>query len=282
MDTEDNKYSGTEILNSNLIELPIIIDVKEKIEKLKLEISMLILEKDNLFLVECKNIETEYLLKFGELEYKIHKLQCDISRVNRKIQLIQIKKNRQELINKKTLEDIEIILDKEFEEYLQKLSELIEQMRLAVARNSCEKLSQDDIKELKKLYREIVKKIHPDVNSNITEGHLLLFQQAVNAYESGDLDQLRIISFLVSEEDNIELEFNTNTTLEKEKERLENIVIDINNRINLIKKSIPYIWRDIVTNEVKTKERKQELELQVVQLSEMLESYNTKLDKMLE
>ena len=55
------------------------------------------------------------------------------------------------------------------------------------------------MRELKKLYHRIVKALHPDLNPNLTQAQLNLFNNAVNAYESGDLNTLSIISVMVSE-----------------------------------------------------------------------------------
>lgn len=50
--------------------------LKEEIKRLKTELSMLLLERDELELVTCKNIEVAYHLKFGALEYKAYEAQC--------------------------------------------------------------------------------------------------------------------------------------------------------------------------------------------------------------
>lgn len=40
-------------------------------------------------LVECKNIETAYMLALGNLEYKAYELQCAVLRLKRKAELIR-------------------------------------------------------------------------------------------------------------------------------------------------------------------------------------------------
>ena len=72
--------------------------LKEEIEKLRTELSMLVLERDELIFVECKNIEMAYMLSVGALEYKAYELECAVLRLKRKADLIQARKNRQEKI----------------------------------------------------------------------------------------------------------------------------------------------------------------------------------------
>lgn len=80
----------------------------------------------------CKNIETNYMLKLGGLEYKAYEAQCEALRLKRKPELIQARKNRQEKI---ILSMIDAILDAEFAEYQAKLNEQIEKVNDALERN---------------------------------------------------------------------------------------------------------------------------------------------------
>jgi hypothetical protein len=52
----------------------------EDIQILQDEINALVLDRDNLLYHICKNIETEYMLKIGALEYKVYEAQCNILR----------------------------------------------------------------------------------------------------------------------------------------------------------------------------------------------------------
>jgi hypothetical protein len=57
-------------MDGNIILFPEFQKLKEEVDKLRIELSMLILERDQLRFVECKNIEMVYILKLGSLEYK--------------------------------------------------------------------------------------------------------------------------------------------------------------------------------------------------------------------
>lgn len=72
--------------------------LKAEVEKLRTELSMLLLEQDELVYVECKNIEMAYMLSLGNLEYQVYELHCAVLRLKRKTELIQAKKNRQEKV----------------------------------------------------------------------------------------------------------------------------------------------------------------------------------------
>ena len=59
----------------NILLFPDFQKLKEEVEKLRIELSMLVLERDELRLVECKNIEMIYMLELDKLEYKVFEAQ---------------------------------------------------------------------------------------------------------------------------------------------------------------------------------------------------------------
>ena len=51
----------------SIIRYPDYEKLKAEVEKLRTELSMLVLERDELLLVQCRNIETAYMLNIGGL-----------------------------------------------------------------------------------------------------------------------------------------------------------------------------------------------------------------------
>ena len=80
--------------------------IKNEIERLRIELSMLLLERDELQFVICRNIEAKYTLEFGSIEYRAYEAQCTALRLKRKIELIQAKRNRQEPVSIVAIEEI--------------------------------------------------------------------------------------------------------------------------------------------------------------------------------
>lgn len=264
--------------NSKIILFPEFVALKTEVEKLRTEISMLLLEQDELLLVECKNIEMAYMLALGHLEYKVYELQCVILRLKRKSELIQAKKNRQEKI---VLTIIEQILDSEFAQYQAQLDEQINKMNAALKRNQGDFLSEADTKELKKRYRSIMKVLHPDLRPDITEAEIALFHRAVSAYENGDLNSLRIIDSMVANPVSTDHKENNLTTLLKEKERLTNLLQVVKEQIATIKNEYPYTMKSLVQDDEQIAEKKMELEEMISQLKETLKLYQARIEKML-
>ena len=116
------------------------------------------------------------------LECKAYELRCEILRLKRKIELIQSRINRREAID---MDSIELELDELFYEYQEELNRRMHQVTDSWERKGQERLSKDNLKEFKSLYRSIVKALHPDLNPGRSENQDKLFYRAVEAYENG-------------------------------------------------------------------------------------------------
>lgn len=275
-----NKINDTsnkeKILSIDLILSQEFEELKKEIEKLRTELSILLLERDELQFIICKNIEMKYMLKLGDLEYKTYEAQCTALRLKRKIELIQAKKNRQEKIN---ISEIEKILDKEFEEYQDQLEEQIHKINDALKRSKGKILTDEEIKEIKKIYRKIVKVLHPDMNPKVTKEQLRLFVNAVAAYKDGDLDTLKFINEIIS--DNKLHDINNDDNPVDKKEHLQRAIKSVKMSIEHIKSEFPYTMKDIVEDEELIKQNRQKLEDALKQYNELIIVYKNKIEEMM-
>lgn len=253
-------------------------NLKSEVEKMRTELSMLLLERDELQFVICKNIETEYMLKLGSIEYKAYEAQCAALRLKRKMELIQAKKNRQETV---TISEIEETLDNEFAEYQEQLDAQIDKMNDALKRSKTAVLSDEENKELKTLYRKIVKALHPDMNPGVSKAQIQLFDNAVSAYKNGDLETLRMIYEMVGNNPLPEQHKDAMTQLVEERERLQGLLKSIKESMDAIKSAYPYTMKGILEDTEKTAQKKQELEGILKQYNELISIYKAKIEEML-
>lgn len=277
-DEEDTEVPADITSIGNVIVFPDFEKLKNEVERMRTELSMLLLERDELQFVICKNIETEYMLKLGSIEYRAYEAQCLSLRLKRKIELIQAKKNRQEKV---IISAIEETLDTEFAEYQKQLNEQIDKMNDALKRSKAEVLTNEKNKELKKLYRKIVKALHPDINPDVSETQVNLFDNAVQAYKNGDLGTLRIIGEMVGNNPLPEQHKDAMTQLVEERERLQGLLKSIRESIDNIKSEYPYSMKDILEDTEKTEQKKQELENILSQYNELISIYKAKIEEMI-
>ena len=243
---------------SDIIISPEYLRLIEEVKQLKEDIASLYEEKDELGYHICKNIETEYMSKVGILEYKLFEFQCEILRLKRKIELYQIKINRQEIPNEKEIEEK---LNIEYKEYKQKLNQMSNDLQDALNRKNYGILSEENSKELKSIYRKLIKKLHPDLNNEDSEKNKNLLLQVTRAYENGDLETLKNLELLtdeITEKENIEIgDFEE---LKQSKEKYKIITNELLESIKKIKESFPYNKKEFLKSDILVKKRKKELE----------------------
>ena len=144
------------------------------------------------------------------------------------------------MLFRSALSEIESALDDEFDEYRRRLDEQIHRMNAALERNRGKLLSKEDARELKRLYRAIVKALHPDLHPDADPAQARLFHNAVSAYENGDLDGLRLIGEMVSAPVLPDRDEDGLVVLTKERERLTELLEAVREEIEGIRERYPY------------------------------------------
>jgi hypothetical protein len=250
--------------------------IKQEVDILKTELSVMILKLDELRFVICKDIEMNYMLELGDLEFKVFKAECTYLRCKRKLEMIQTKLNRQETID---LDSIDKQLDKEFEKYMEEINKKLEELNEAIYRNGCRYLCDEESSELKKLYRYIVKRIHPDMNPNLSEEFKKLFFNAVTAYKHGDLKTIRLIYRLIENE-----EFDSELTYydyEDIKDNLEKSIEDIDVEIENVKSEFPYTVKDLLKNKKEIIKRREAFKEQLSKYEDSKQVINERINNLI-
>lgn len=274
------RNNNTDTTENNVILFPDYEKLKKEVERLKTELSMHLYEYDELRLVVCKNIEAEYLRELGGLEYQIFETECTVRRLMRKVDLIQARINRQEPV---VLKEIEAILEEEFLVYQQQLDEMIGKINKAIECGEKKRLSDADDKEIKKLYRSIVKALHPDLHPNQSQERMDLFHNAVRAYEHGDLAMIRLIHSIVSGKPDAEAEDKDPMTyLREEKARLEQSLQTIEEKMEEIKSKYPYTMREILEDKEKLRAKREEYETVLTEYRETEKRYRERVKSLLQ
>jgi uncharacterized protein YukE len=215
----------------------------EEILALEKDIAALLLSRDELQFHICKNIEAEYMVKLGAWEYKIFEIQCKVLRLKREIELVQAALNKQETPIPVL---ITMQLDAEFADYQQRLNEQMNTLNNAMKRhNTADFHSESEQVEIKKLYSDIVKQLHPDINPAQTEQMRQMFINAVDAYKNADIDTMRSIHLLLHQDDEkkydeVSLSVDALAMLTNRKEKLILWKSDISAAIDKIRNSYPY------------------------------------------
>lgn len=254
------------------------VQLRQEVKNLRNELSGLLLERDHLQYHESKNLEMAYLLAFGALEYEIYETQCEALRLKRKTELIQAQKNRQEKID---LVAIETTLEQEFAAYTDMLRSQLEKMRAAEQRNLQDVLDEQDTGELKRLYRLLVKALHPDLHPDLGEMERTMFLRVVEAFENADLTTMRLLFALLLKPGEEELP-GTMEALENLKKQLLAALAEARRRIAAMQAEFPFTMEELLRDEEKIAARKTELQSLLEQWQQMVRYYSAQVAVLLE
>lgn len=163
-------------------------DLRDEIRRVRESILSLVARMEDIVLQRIPQIRADYALKIGCWDQALLEAELAAQRARRRLQLAQAQVNRGEMPQ---MDDIEHQLDFELAEWVAKA----EQARLAYEQAlaylvNMTPMSRQDAEELKRTYRILVKRLHPDVHAGDDEGRAALFLLAQSAYCNGDVATL--------------------------------------------------------------------------------------------
>ena len=141
---------------------------------------------------------------------------------------------------------------------------------------------------VKDLYRKIVKKLHPDMNPDVTEHDLELFHRAAKAYEEGDIMTLQAIyDEVYGLDDEILLQEESMESLICLMEQLLERIAKAVEEIQDIKGEFPYTEKEFLDNPEAVKAKQdmilrliREYEEEIIRLTKLLEDVTQEMEEL--
>lgn len=204
-------------------------------------------------------LEALYYARIGELQVQLLQWQAETYAAKRKLEMMQAALNRNEEIN---LPFIELVIEMEIKEQIEKIENEVQ--KLASAKHLLAHLdSPERSHELRKIFREMAKELHPDINPDLPESGRHLWNAAMLAYESGDLESLRALRLLVSEVKNNHQPFTDDTTLQNQISLLKEGIALLLQEIENIRAEFPFTIEKQLSNDEWVQEQRKTIQEQI-------------------
>lgn len=245
-------------------------ELKARNAQLREVLTELLAQRDDLLQHQAVHLKNSYTLALGGLEYKILEVNTRVRRLERQIELARQALNRRQ---KPDWQEIEERLEGELAQYQELLKEKIKELEKALDfTKRAVPLSDEEALELKKLYRQLVRRLHPDLNPNLSPAQQALFRRILEAYSQGDLLSLRLLSQLSDEGLEDQAHSSSLDELEREHERLEEERQELAQQIAKILGRFPFTVAQLLEDPAQLQKRRQELQEQLDSLHQR-ESY---------
>ena len=229
-----------------------------EVNKLRLKLAELITYRDSLEYHITRSLSIDYMLKIGNLEYKLLQIQNSISKNERIIELIKVKNI--------SFKEAVLIVKKEFLEQDCKIALMGEAVDRAISDSQRKILSKEELEELNLYYKPLVRDFSPEINISISDEQKLLFENIKEKYISGNISQMK--KFKVFEKS--ELYFDELEVYKKEKKRLIKLAQVINSENDYMKNMYPYAERTELLDENLLRRKKDSINKEIILKQEIL------------
>lgn len=217
-------------------------ELRTRYEELKKEFSELFALKNEMLSHDAPLLTSLYLELIGQKLYEVYCLSVELSKLKQKMTLLQAYVNRNEVPDLKTVEQQ---IESQFEEYQKRIEQEAQQLAAAREYLNGPFLTDEETKELKGIYYTIVKRLHPDINPDLTDDQKELFYKAQAAYDLLDINTLRVImvSLDIGKTESVE-----RLDLEETVKKLSENVSNLKQQIDSLKKEFPFVLREKIAD----------------------------------
>jgi len=250
--------------------------LRQAVLELENELADLLLEQSDMLLKQKPWLEQEYMKKIGSLEYGLYLMTSRAQRMYRLRDFIQAD------INLKGCYDLAQInnkLDLEFSSFLANIRARAEAVRSSLFNKwTLETRGDEVIKLIKKLYYELMKKLHPDLNPDLSANDQAAFLSIEQAYQSNDLDALQAWQILYKDRRDVAL--GADQLLDRYQALTSRIDLT-KSQIADVTKTFPFNIQALLDDEPQIEERREQLQVEIDAVSSRYIQYANEVLNML-
>lgn len=245
--------------------------LREQYDMLVAAYTTLVSQYQNMTDHEAPHLSALYMHYFGKLLYTQLRLALSIAALRLRRSLLQAYINRDQAPD---LVEIDKQMAQQRLEYRRLLEQKLDQLKAAQAYWDAPRLTPEESKEIKEIYKTLVKRLHPDLNPHYTEEDKKFFLAAVKAYKACDLQQLQAILALVNKGQPADIPLDSES-LSVEIEKLQKKMRLLEAKLLKRSDSFPFDQKELLANPVAIQERQAELQAVIKELEESEQEMQT-------
>ncbi len=205
-------------MSSELVTHPEVERCREQVQALQREVSRLLAELTELTEVQGPTLLNRYQVALGPWELAALEAEVAYRRQLRAVEMARALRVRGQVPKRGP---IEAALDEELRAWNDRVREAVSEVERARRWEASEGLSAADYAALKKLYRALVRRLHPDLNGSLTPQEQLLWHRVQEAYVAFDLESLRDLSTILGSGGGAATVSSVLEDVERERKRLQ-------------------------------------------------------------
>lgn len=248
--------------------------LKHKLEDFKSVLLALLVQRDNMVYHQKFLIENEFFRLLGPEKVESAFLELEVRKLKYTIDLIQIDLNRNVLPN---LVIIEKMVEAELLEWESKLLDMKAKLLSSIIIEG-NLMTTEEAREFKSLYRDLIKKLHPDMVADFNNECKMLWESVQNAFKNSDLNSLKSFSYLLKSQD-----FHTDPNQNDIEIDILNIELQINAlnlEIETLNHRYPYNLLDKISNPDWVENEKYRLKSHIIEYLDEIEGLNYQFNKL--
>lgn len=259
-------------LYGKIIIMPSVSTLRKDIKRLREALIQWVFEYDELIYKDCVHLEHEFYLRLGEENLKLYQKHYEACYLRRKLKMMQEYPEMEEA-------EIDAYLKIKFKRYRKKLIELNEKNKAALVWSYRQELPLEQSRQLRKLYREVVMAVHPDLYPIQSKPQQLFYEKAVSFYKKNDLSLMELLHTNLSEDYAQTNEYSF-TELVTVRRQLLVASRQVKIKVARIRSDFPYSMRyNILVNQHCEKLR-EELQRKITGLEAQIFGYKSQIEKL--